>query len=144
MILHHGCTAKPLLSLPDPTRTSHTRSLLGPPPVFTVTVAEIVVLSTTVTLLASGRAPDPFSKLTPIPAAKLDPLIVTGVIESCGAVLGMMLDTATVLPVLLQPVLSSTSSLKLVTPIRSNTHEVLSLSLISRRRFFGSASMISL
>src|SRR6476646_9505486 len=92
------CTAKPSGSTPEPTRTSHTRSLLGPPPVFTVTVAVIVVLSTTVTLLASGRAPEPFSKLTPIPGAKLDPVIVTGVIEPCGAVLGVMLDTATVLP----------------------------------------------
>src|SRR5262245_15586907 len=142
MTLHHGCTAKPLLSLPDPTRTSHTRSLLGPPPVFTVTVAVIVVLSTTVTLLASGRAPDPFSKLTPIPAAKLEPVIVTGVIEPCGAVLGMMLDTATVPPVLLQPELSRISRFKFL--MLSNTHEVLSLSLISRRRFFGSASMMSL
>jgi hypothetical protein len=143
MTLHHGCTAKPLGSTPEPTRTSHTRSFFGPP-VVTVTVAVIVVLSTTATLLATGRAPDPFSKLTPIPAAKLEPLIVTGVIEPSGAVSGVMLDTATVLPVLLQPVLSSTLRLKLLTPIRSRTHELLSLSLISRSRFFGSASMTSL
>src|SRR5262245_1545210 len=111
MTLHHGCTAKPLKSTSEPTRTSHTRSLLGPPPVFTVTVAVIVVLSITVTLLASGRAPDPFSKLTPIRAAKLEPVIVTGVIEPCGAVFGMMLDTATVPPVLLQPELSRISKI---------------------------------
>src|SRR5262245_44410328 len=143
MTRHHDCTAKTLVRRQDPTRTSQTRSFFGPP-VVTVTVAVIVVVSTTVTLLATGRAPDPFSKLTPMPAAKLEPLIVTGVIEPWGAVSGVMLDTATVLPVLLQPVLSSTLRLKLLTPIRSSTHELLSLSLISRRRFFGSASMMSL
>jgi hypothetical protein len=102
-----------------------------------MTVAVIGMLSTTVTLLATGRAPDPFSKLTPIPPAKLEPLIVTGVIELSGAVFGVMLDTPTVLPVLLQPELSRISSLKF--RIRSRTHEALSLLLISRRRFFGSA-----
>jgi hypothetical protein len=74
-----------------------------------VIVAVIVVLSTTVTLLATGRAPDPFSKLTPIPAAKPEPVIVTGMSEPCGAVSWVILETATVLPVLLQPVLSRTS-----------------------------------
>ena len=60
-----------------------------------VTVTVIVLASPTTTLDVAGLGPEPFSNVTPAPAAKPEPLIVTSIVVPNCIVFGLILVTFT-------------------------------------------------